>query len=169
MKNLQNDKELRFVLQHYKKGLFNPSEAMKKMNRPARQIPLHRWVAVAASLLCLVALAAVVTWQVVKPDTSAKHDTPTVVNKPEVVSQPTAHFHFDDTPLPEVLRQLEEWYDVELTAENASPALKHEEDVNEKHLTGDFSGDSLDAVIEMIEEVLDVEITEVNKGKPSSE
>jgi hypothetical protein len=29
--------------------------------------------------------------------------------------------------------------------------------------------DSLDAVIDMIEEVLDVEITEVNKGKPSSE
>ncbi len=71
-------------------------------------------------------------------------------DRQKVTEHPTASFHFDDTPLPDVLAELSKWYGEELKADNS-----------EKHLTGDFAADSLDAIINMIEEVLDVEITRV--------
>ena len=146
MTNTPNNQELGFVLRHYRKGMFDPDKALKKI-RTTRRTPMRSWVAAAASLLCLVVFAAVLTWQAVKPDAPAKREIPSARDKQEVVVQPTASFHFDNTPLPEVLSQLSSWYGVTLKADNT-----------EKHLTGDFSADSLDAIIGMIEEVLDVEI-----------
>ena len=68
--------------------------------------------------------------------------------------QPAISFHFDDTPLPEVLDHLGKWYGVKLKATDT-----------DKHLTGDFAADSLDTIINMIEEVLDVEIMRCEEGK----
>lgn len=134
-------------MNHYRKDAFNPDEALKELRQPARRMPLRRWVAVAASLLCIVVFAAVLTWQAIKPSTPVINNVPVPSDKQEVVAQPAATFHFDDTPLPEVLDQIGRWYGVELRADNT-----------EKHLTGDFSADSLGTIIGMIEEVLDVEI-----------
>ena len=58
----ENDDELGFVLRNYREGAFDPESALKKMknSRSTRRSPtLRRWVAMAASLLCLVAFAAV--------------------------------------------------------------------------------------------------------------
>ena len=56
------DEELDFVLQHYEEKRFSPDEAMNRIGVPARRIALRRIVAVAASLLCLVVMAAVASW-----------------------------------------------------------------------------------------------------------
>ena len=53
MSNLPQDPELRFVAHHYRKGLFSPDNALKKLKKPAQRIPLRRWLSVAASVLCL--------------------------------------------------------------------------------------------------------------------
>ena len=150
MTNILNDQERGFVLHHYRKGVFNPDEALKKVVRPTRRIPMRRWVAAVASLLCLVAFAAVLTWQLNKTDAPAQGEMFSTLDRQKVTEHPTASFHFDDTPLPDVLAELSKWYGEELKADNS-----------EKHLTGDFAADSLDAIINMIEEVLDVEITRV--------
>ena len=151
MTNSRNDQELGFVLHHYRKGMFDPDKALKKV-KPAIHKPLRKWVVAAASLLCLVVFAAVMTWQAVNSDIPAKREAPSPSDKQEVAMQPTASFHFDDTPLPDVLSQLSSWYGVQLKADNT-----------EKHLTGDFPADSLDAIIGMIEEVLDVEIYRIEQ------
>ena len=65
-------------------------------------------------------------------------------------------FHFDNTPLREVLDELSNYYGVTLTA-----------DQEDKRLTGDFEADSLDMTIRLIEEVLDITISrEDNYGRP---
>lgn len=153
MSNLPQDPELRFVAHHYRKGLFSPEKAMKQLKQPARRIPMLRWVAVAASMLCLAVFAVIVTWQAANPTVPAKSPSPAATDQ-HTLAQPTVSFHFDDAPLPEVLDHLGKWYGVKLKATDT-----------EKHLTGDFAADSLDNIINMIEDVLDVEIMRCEEGK----
>ena len=56
-------------------------------------------------------------------------------------------FHFDNTPLTYVLEDLSTYYQVELSCHNKS-----------KSLSGDFQTDSLDNIIKIIEETLNVNI-----------
>lgn len=65
-----------------------------------------------------------------------------------VTAWATHEFHFDDTPLPEVLRDLSACYNVSLTCPAADG----------KRLTADFHADSLRNIVDMIEETLGVEI-----------
>ena len=153
MSNLPKDQELRFVAHHYRKGLFSPEKALKKMRQPAQRIPLRRWLSVAASVLCLMVFALMLTWQAFNPTAPANSETPAATDEQAVVL-PAVGFHFDDVPLTEVLDQLGDYYGVKLKATDT-----------EKHLTGDFAADSLDTIINMIEEVLDVEIMRCEEGK----
>ena len=138
------DQEQDFVLRHYTEGRFDPEAALKKLRpRPIRR----RWVAAAASLLCIVAFASVLTWQLSKPKqplpTPATESVVSTHEEPDV-----AHFSFNDTPLPDVLSQLGRYYGVTLETNDST-----------RHLTGEFSGEQLDDIIGMIEEVLSVKIT----------
>lgn len=153
MSNLPKDQELRFVAHHYRKGLFSPEKALKKMKQPAQRIPLRRWLSVAASVLCLMVFALMLTWQAFNPTAPAKSPSPTATDEQAVVL-PADGFHFDDVPLTEVLDQLGDYYGVKLKATDT-----------DKHLTGDFAADSLDTIINMIEDVLDVEIMRCEEGK----
>jgi len=60
----------------------------------------------------------------------------------------THQFHFDDTPLAEVLGTLSRYYHVSLTAPDTS-----------KRLTADFDADSLDDIINLVNQTLNVSIT----------
>lgn len=60
----------------------------------------------------------------------------------------THEFHFAGTPLPEVLRDLSAYYGVSLSCQSADG----------KRLTADFHADSLQTIVSMIEETLDVKI-----------
>jgi ferric-dicitrate binding protein FerR (iron transport regulator) len=144
MSKTTDDKKLNFVLRHYRKGSFNPDEAIKKVAKPARRIPLRHWVAMAASLLCLVVFATVLTWHAVMSSPSATpQSAPT-----QTAIQTTHEFHFNDAPLPQVLKELEQYYGIRLEANDTT-----------KHLTGSFTADNLELTLRMIEEVLDVEIS----------
>ena len=84
------DQEQDFVLRHYAEGRFDPEAALKKLRpRPIRR----RWVAAAASLLCIVAFASVLTWQLSKPKqplpTPATESVVSTHEEPDV-----AHFSF---------------------------------------------------------------------------
>ena len=154
------DKELDFVLQHYEEKRFSPDEAMNKIGvgRPARRIALRRIVAVAASLLCLVAMAAVVSWQLgvwggAEPVTeNSQPVNAEVTATASADDKAVPNFHFDDTPLPEVLAEIGQYYGVNLQASDTT-----------RHLTGDFTGEQLDDIVESIEEVLGVNISRNGK------
>lgn len=57
-------------------------------------------------------------------------------------------FHYDSTPLDVVLEELSAYYGVSLSAPH-----------NQKCLTGDFSTESLDEILELVEQALDLQIT----------
>lgn len=149
MMNRNQQKELDFVLRHYREDVFSPEKALKRLAAPVRRKPLHRWVAVAASLLCLVVFAGVFVWQTSfrQPDAPSVTPAATVAPAAEKVT-----FHFDDTPLPKVLDELGQYYGVRLTASDTA-----------RHLTGDFGGQQLDEILGMMEEVLDVKISQNGK------
>ena len=155
----KNDDELGFVLSHYQEHRFSAEEALKRMEQQRtgqtpRRPALRRWVAAAASVLCLTVLAGVLTWQRVapapQPESPAQPAATTAAPQPPAAAQQaqTASFHFDDTPLPQVLAVLGQHYGAHLTASDTT-----------RHLTGDFSGESLPEILGMIEEVLDVNIS----------
>ena len=60
----------------------------------------------------------------------------------------THQFHFDDTPLPEVLSTLSRYYHVRLTASDTG-----------KRLTADFDADDLDNIISLVSQTLNVSIS----------
>lgn len=142
------DQELRFVVRHYEAGRFSPEEALKKIGHEPRRRSLPRWVAAAASLLCLTVLATVL-W--LKPFTASTPgaDSTKPTADTTATTAATASFHFNDAPLPQVLRELGAHYGVTLAATDTT-----------RHLTGTFSGQSLEDILSMIEEVLDVEISQ---------
>lgn len=149
--NSNQQEELDFVLRHYSEDTFSPEKALKRMKtRAGRPAAIRHWVAVAATLLCLVVFAGVYVWQT----SFRQSDVP--VEQPSAAAEASAAgivtFHFDDTPLPEVLDELGRHYGVSLEASDTT-----------RHLTGDFSGQQLDEILGMIEEVLDVNISQNGK------
>lgn len=153
---MNDDRHLDFVLRHYREGKLDTTDALRKVQARLGQKPrrpaVRRWVAVAASMLCIVALAAVLTFRPFRTPEPALPAAPsaTVGTPPAgAITKETMTFHFDDTPLSEVLSELSAYYGVALTA-----------DCEDKRLTGDFEADSLEATLRMIEEVLDVKISQ---------
>ena len=67
------------------------------------------------------------------------------------VAWATGNFHFENTPLTEVINDLETYYHVNLSVSSS-----------EKNLTGDFSTESLDEIISLIEQTLEVTIVKNN-------
>lgn len=163
--NNDDDKYLDFVLRHYRKDTLDTNKALRSVKERGgsqqRRPLLWRWAGVAASLLCLAAFATALTifvW-----DRPNVNDTVRPASSAEVNMQPSSAtvsvpktFHFDNTPLHEVLDELSAYYGVRLSADQEG-----------KRLTGDFEADSLDMTIRLIEEVLDVTISrEDNYGRP---
>lgn len=143
--------EQAFVLRNYQENVFDPEAALRRFHqeqRPARPVAWRRWAAVAASLLCLAVFAAVLIWNGRSVPVVADHDK-YIAPSTEKVASSVASFHFDDTPLPEVLETLERHYGVQLSASDST-----------HHLTGDFRGQTLDEILQMIENVLDIDITQ---------
>lgn len=155
--NNNDDKHLDFVLRHYRKDTLDTNKALRSVKERGgsqqRRPLLWRWVGIAASLLCLAAFATALTifvW-----DRPKVNDTARPASSAEVNMQPSSAtvsvpktFHFDNTPLREVLDELSAYYGVRLSADQEG-----------KRLTGDFEADSLDMTIRLIEEVLDVTIS----------
>lgn len=163
--NNNDDKHLDFVLRHYRKDTLDTNKALRSVKERGgsqqRRPILRRWVGIAASLLCLAAFATALTifvW-----DRPKVNDTARPASSAEVNMQPSSAtvsvpktFHFDNTPLREVLDELSNYYGIRLVA-----------DQEDKRLTGDFEADSLNMTIRLIEEVLDVTISrEDNYGRP---
>ncbi|MGI6233026.1 MAG: FecR family protein [Prevotella sp.] len=74
---------------------------------------------------------------------------PAFAVSPNTAAWATHKFHFADTPLTQVLNDLETYYNVRLTASDTT-----------KHLTGDFQTENLSDMLDIIEKVLDVRIEE---------
>lgn len=154
---MSDDKHLEFVLRHYRKGGLDTQKALDNVKaRAEQQLPkaghrpmLRRWMAVAGALLCLAVFAAVFTRYAIRSDAPTPAPVAVDAQQQDTALLVPKTFHFDNAPLPEVLQALTDYYGVRLQA-----------DRDDKRLTGDFDADSLATTLRMIEEVLDVSITE---------
>lgn len=72
-----------------------------------------------------------------------------VLLSPNAAAWATHQFHFNDTPLSDVLRDLSAYYHIRLSCDDGSG----------KRLTGDFHTESLDDILSIINETLDVSIS----------
>lgn len=75
-----------------------------------------------------------------------KADRPATAN---MTAWATGEFHFNDTPVGDVLRELSEYYHADLSCDSRDAR---------RRLTADFHADSLDTVIGMIEDAMDIHI-----------
>ena len=172
--NLENDKQLRFVLRYYQAGKLDTQKAIRKApspqplygaaphsrallayplpfgqggNTPAKVVPLWRKVAIAASFTLLIIGGAFATYLTMSNGPAESTIENTTISPQTSPKAEARHFHFDNTPLPEVLQTLGQHYGVTLTASET-----------DKRLTADFDSDNLDETLSMIEQVLGVKI-----------
>lgn len=141
------DKSLEFVLRYYQTNKFDTQEALRKV-MPAKTVPLWRKWAVAASLGAVIFGGAYAAFTTLGD--AGSHEV--IQLQPQAPQEPSAsparHFRFDNTPLPQVFQELGDYYGVTLTTSDM-----------DRRLTADFDSDSLDETIQMIEQVLDINIS----------
>lgn len=142
----EKDSRLDFVLRYYQEGKLNTQEAIRRIAPRRERRSVRRWVAVAASLAALAVIAATLT---IGPLSGSKAPSAENSQPAATLQQPPrpASFHFDDTPLPEVLQTMGDFYGVRLEADDST-----------KRLTADFDTLSLEHNLQMIEETLGVKI-----------
>ena len=153
-KNEEMNSEERFVLSHYTPGHFDSLQARRRLQQQhpelcnQRQWHWHRIAAAAAAVTIFVTAYALLSnpW-------SSENQPVTTSDVPVKVAKVQPHsFHFDHTPLSEVLRQLEQVYGVSLVASDTlNPTTRQP-----LRLTADFEADSLSALLPLIEEALGV-------------
>lgn len=82
----------------------------------------------------------------------AHHPSPISSPDPNVAAWATHEFHFDHTPLPQVLRTLSTYYGLTFTANDTT-----------RQLTGDFDARDRETVVSIIEQTLNINIKQQTK------
>lgn len=146
-----------FVLNHYQQGKLDTQQALHNVRERLQQkedqrqkvriVPLWqrlRHIA-AAVVLVLVMVSAYAIYR-----SNANHQSPSPTTpQPTTITQPAQpkSFHFDNTPINQVLAELDAYYGLQLSASDTT-----------KHLSGDFEAELPEMLIDMIEQTLGIEI-----------
>lgn len=143
----------KFVLKHYQAGKLDTQHALRtvKERLHTSHATLHtsrstihtprRYAAIFTLSIIMVGAYAVYT--------NIRHDANTTPHTPHSTlhtPQPQA-FHFDDTPINEVLSELNKAYGTNLQTNDTT-----------KHLTGDFEAESPELLVSIIEQTLGIKI-----------
>ena len=158
MKTDDKQKKLEdFVLSHYQHGRLDTQQALRnvrerlqqKEDQPqqARTIPLWQRLRHIAAAVVLV-LVMVSAYAIYRSSVNHQSSTPSTP-QPTAITQPSQpkSFHFDNTPINQVLAELDAYYDLQLSASDTT-----------KHLSGDFEAESPEMLIDMIEQTLGIEV-----------
>lgn len=146
-----NEKELAFVAQHYKEGHLDAVSAWENVIKRESN-NTRRW-AVAAMAALVVTFSMAIGWyghqHWIVPEAKSSA-TDTVINSTEKVAADCLRvYHYNDTPINEVLRDVSAYYQVELVANDST-----------KHISGEFEASSLQEVIAILESTVQVKITQ---------
>ena len=137
------DEEISFIAKHYRKGLFNPEKALKKIRPSKRWWSASKIVAASFLFIILGATAALFIRQNYFFDKTEFIETNTEeITAPEFVVRA---IDFDDTPLPVVVDEINLVYGVEI--------INLPTDADQYHLSLHYEGSAID-LIETINEIL---------------
>lgn len=158
MKTDDKQKQLEdFVLNHYQQGKLDTQKALRNVRERLQQredqrqevriVPLWQRLChiAAAVVLVLVMVSAYAIYR-----SNANHQSPSATTpQPTTINQPAQpkSFHFDNTPINQVLAELDAYYGLQLSASDTT-----------KHLSGDFEAESPEMLIYMIEQTLGIEV-----------
>ncbi len=158
MKTDDNQKQLEdFVLSHYQHGKLDAQQALQNVKerlqqeehhqQKARTAPLWQRLRHVAAAVVLV-LVMVSAYAIYRSSANHQSSTPSTPQPTAITqsAQPKS-FHFDDTPINQVLAELDAYYDLQLSASDTT-----------KHLSGDFEAESPEMLIDMIEQTLGIEV-----------
>lgn len=144
---MMNDRNLKFVANHYRKGAFNTRSAWRRMALSPRSD--RRWLRYAAAAVAGIALTATATLLIHNGSNSvpATSDAP-VLEQPAMTAGVYA-VDFDNVPLPEVVNRIDEIYGVHV--------IGLPDDADTYRLTLHYEGD-VAGLMEVINEILDTQL-----------
>ena len=155
-----NDKQKQiedFVLRHYQHGKLDTQQALRNVRerlhqeeshpQKSRIVPLWqrlRYYAAAVTLVLVIVSAYAIYRNAAKQQPTT---TEQVTGPQRPAPSVPKTFHFDNTPINQVLAELNAYYGLQLSASDTT-----------KHLSGDFEAESPEMLVGMIEHTLGVEI-----------
>lgn len=157
MKENRND-ELQFVVDHYKVGHRDSDTAWKEFLRLSglsRRTSNKRWLAVAciafAAIMAVAATVFIVHRGTVRP-TSPSVNTENVVTDSlkedsVQVKDSVKVFRFDNTPVNSALKEISDYYGVQLEASDTT-----------KNISGEFEAKDINEAISLLEATLSIKI-----------
>lgn len=149
-----NEDELRFVAKHYKGGRLNTAKAWKKYRTLSGQTERGKMkrFAIAASILFMATMAIACIYWTQNHRIPISHDTEETVPMDTTENMKKINnikvFRYENQPINYVLKDLSQYYGHKLSANDTT-----------KHLTGELQADSLEVVVDMLEETLDIKIS----------
>lgn len=146
------EKELTFVAKYYQEGRMDVDKAWKCFSRRTkrRSRMIYHRIAVAAVVLLLVNIAVAALWLGHKGHftSSAVPEVSPQIVEAESPKDTMRVFHYNHTPIRQVLTELSETYGVELEANDTTQCV-----------TGEFEVSSVEEVISLLENAIPVTIT----------
>lgn len=138
------EREIDFILKHYKVGLFNTEKALRKIRPSIRKIWSWQRIAVASCVgIVLVATAAILVRNSYLYEKETEIET--TVSPVVPLESVSKVIDFDDAPLPIVIEQINSIYNVEI--ENIP------EDADDYRLSLHYEGNVKD-LLESINEII---------------
>lgn len=126
--NRKFQESLDFVCNHYCNDAFNLKQSARILNIPSyKNIRIRRWLAAAASVAVILTVAAAY-WVIpsAKPDThSEQPDVSSLVEANNTETFPeTAMLEFENTPLSEIVSEIETTYGVTVTNQPTDTSVR---------------------------------------------
>lgn len=159
MSNKFNDKELKFVLSHYKEERMNTDVAWKKLATkiPHTKTVKYKRLAMTASITFFVGLLFAIGIYFIQSYKEIKTPTNPNVNRNDTTIQTLVNdstlndssivFHYKKEPINNVLRDISSIYNSNLVTNDTT-----------KRVTGEFEVNSLEEAINILEMTLDIKI-----------
>lgn len=142
------EEDLKFVLEHYAKGRFDPEKAICRFHKTQhRRTPRRWWAAVAAAFATVFVLFAG-GYSIYTINQKAQNSQLMPANQSVPQESAIKLFVFEDASLEAVLDTLSAHYGYIITSESSG-----------KRLTATFPEDDIDVIVAAIEETLDVTIS----------
>lgn len=146
---MKDNKEIRFIAEHYRKGLFAVEPALRRIRPGAvKWWSRSRIAAACVAAIILTATAAVFVHNSYFSDTAPSEQ---MSQQPDIpIAEIVRVIDFEDAPLPIVVEKIKEVYGVEV--DNLP------KNAGEYHLSLHYEGSAID-LVETINDILDTEMT----------
>ena len=144
---MEDNKDIKFIARHYKKGLFDVKPALKRI----RPVPVRWWTRTRIAAACAAAVVMTATAALFVHNSYFSEPTEQPMQSSPLPAAETVRIiDFEDAPLPVVVKKIREVYGVKVR--------NIPENAEDYHLSLHYEGSAID-LVETINEILDTDMT----------